>query len=126
MGEIGFGKSYGQLESGCMHPSIEAISKFLSTAVSAWQVPWAINLLLVIPGLPDPAYDMKHNAEICVMERKEVSAILLSAMEHSKISLQNDPPVPDVMSYVFTGYENKSKWIVDDKTMIDDAFMLQV
>ena len=30
------------------------------------------------------------------------------------------------MSYVFTGYEIKSKWLVDDRTMIDDAFMLQV
>jgi hypothetical protein len=30
------------------------------------------------------------------------------------------------MSYVFTGYETKSKWLVDDRTMIDDAFMLQV
>jgi hypothetical protein len=72
MGEIGFGKSYGQLETGRMHPSIEAISSFLSLAVSAWQVPWALNLFLLIPGLPDPAYDMKHNAEVCVMERKEV------------------------------------------------------
>ena len=82
MGEIGFGKSYGQLESGQMHPSVEAISKFLSVAVSAWQVPWAINLFLLIPGLPDPAYDMKHNAEICVMERKEVDATTVSVSFH--------------------------------------------
>ena len=55
-----------------MHPSIEAISKLLSMAVSAWQVPWTLSLFPLIPELPDPAWDLNHNAEICVMERKEV------------------------------------------------------
>ena len=87
MGELGFGKSYGQLETGRMHPSIEAISKFLSVAVSAWQVPWALNLFTLIPGLPDPAWDMKHFAEVCVMERKEVC---LSCLRHRPMCLSSD------------------------------------
>ncbi|KAL9110566.1 MAG: hypothetical protein Q9227_004924 [Pyrenula ochraceoflavens] len=50
MGEIGFGKDFGGLETGHEHPAIKAIHnhmKFLSITVT---VPWLLNLLSRIPG----------------------------------------------------------------------------
>ena len=75
MGELGFGQSYGQLESGRSHEAIDQITKFLRVAVSAIQVPWLVNIIQSIPGLRDPQRLLRDFSARCLDEREKVSAI---------------------------------------------------
>jgi hypothetical protein len=130
MGDVGFGKSYGQLESGKLHPAVHSVAKWLRVAISGWQVPWVLNILQTIPGTTDPGRDMKKFSEVCLREREKARKHLCFHSDHisntSFLDLQQDPDLPDILSFVFKGYDGKSKWPVDDRTMIDDVFMLQV
>ena len=75
MGELGFGQSYGQLESGRLHDSIDQITKFLRIGVSAIQVPWLVNIVQSIPGLGDPQRLLRDFSARCLDEREKVGAI---------------------------------------------------
>jgi hypothetical protein len=75
MGELGFGQSYGQLESGRLHDAIDQITKFLRIGVCAAQVPWLVNIIQSIPGLGDPQRLLRNFSTRCLDEREKVSAI---------------------------------------------------
>jgi len=75
MGELGFGQSYCQLESGRLHNAIDQITKFLRIGVCAIQVPWLVNIVQSIPGLEDPQTLLRKFSERCMDEREKVSAI---------------------------------------------------
>jgi len=80
MGDVGFGKSYGQLESGKLHSAVYSISKWLRLAISGWQVPWLVNILQTIPGSTDPGRDLKKFSEACLREREKARKILLATL----------------------------------------------
>jgi cytochrome P450 family 628 len=75
MGELGFGQSYGQLESGRLHDAIGQITKYLRIGVCAIQVPWLVNIVQSIPGLEDPEKLFRKFSERCMDEREKVNAI---------------------------------------------------
>jgi hypothetical protein len=75
MGELGFGQSYGQLESGRLHNALDQITKFLRIGVCAIQVPWLVNIVQSIPGLEDPQTLLRKFSARCMDEREKVSAI---------------------------------------------------
>jgi hypothetical protein len=75
MGELGFGQSYGQLESGRLHDALDQITKFLRIGVCAIQVPWLVNLVQSIPGLEDPQTLLRKFSARCMDEREKVSTI---------------------------------------------------
>jgi hypothetical protein len=74
MGELGFGQSYGQLESGRLHNALDQITKFLRIGVSAIQVPWLVNIVQSIPGLEDPQVLLRKFSAHCMDEREKVCA----------------------------------------------------
>jgi hypothetical protein len=75
MGELGFGQSYGQLESGRLHDALDQITKFLRIGICAAQVPWLVNIVQSIPGLEDPQRLLRKFSARCMDEREKVSAI---------------------------------------------------
>lgn len=74
MGELGFGQSYGQLESGKLHEALDQITKFLRIGICAVQVPWLVNIFQSIPGLEDPQRVFRKFSTRCMDEREKVSA----------------------------------------------------
>jgi hypothetical protein len=73
MGDIAFGKTYGQLESGKKHQAIALIHQWLGFSVYAIQVPWLSVLLQNTPGVEDPTTVLRRFSESCLEERKKVS-----------------------------------------------------
>jgi len=73
MGDIAFGKSYGQLESGKIHKGIALIHQWLGFSVYALQVPWLMVLAQHIPGIEDPTTILRKFSESCLKEREKVS-----------------------------------------------------
>ncbi|KAF2730514.1 cytochrome P450 [Polyplosphaeria fusca] len=50
MGEVGFGKDFGNLASGAAHPGIQAIHKHMNMMGILSMMPWLLNILGSIPG----------------------------------------------------------------------------
>lgn len=73
MGDVAFGRSYGQLEAGRIHPGIAMINQWLSFAVLILQVPWLVGVMQQIP-VEDPNETMKKFAAASLREREQVSA----------------------------------------------------
>lgn len=116
MGDIGFGRSYGQIESGVVHPAVNKVHNFLKAGVIAIQMLWVVNFLRLIPGLDDPMRDLKEWAEQLLAERSQLRAF----EKHNEIER-------DLMSYV---EESKkvvdTRWPMSDKDIAEDAVTLQI
>lgn len=116
MGQIGFGQSYGQLETGKSHPAIEKVEKFMKAGVIATQMMWIVTLLMVIPGLDDPMQDLKDWAKQLLDERAN-SMSVLEKPEGEK----------DLMSYVEeSGGLKNTRHPMNDEVFAEDAVLLQV
>ena len=50
MGEVGFGKDFGGLQTGVEHPAIKAIHDHMKILGIMGTVPWLLNLMSWIPG----------------------------------------------------------------------------
>jgi hypothetical protein len=50
MGDVGFGKDFGNLSSGREHPAIKAVHDHMLLIGVVSHVPWLLNLLGRIPG----------------------------------------------------------------------------
>ena len=72
MGDLGFGRSYGQLESGRLHPGVAAIGQWLKFATLAMQLPWLMTAMQHIPGVKDPTLSLRSFAENSLREREKV------------------------------------------------------
>jgi hypothetical protein len=72
MSNIAFGRSFGQLEAGHVHPAIGAIDKFLKYAIYVWNVPWLFLLLQSLPGFQDPMTIIRRYAEESLRKREKV------------------------------------------------------
>lgn len=115
MGDLGFGRSYGQIESGSAHPAILKVQNFLKAGVIALQMLWAVNFLQLIPGLDDPMRDLKEWAEQLLKERDERTT--------EKEREENR----DLMSYIEESRRVvDSRWPMSDKDIAEDAVTLQV
>ena len=116
MGDVGFGRSYGQIESGVVHPAVNKVHNFLKAGVIAIQMLWVVNFLRLIPGLDDPMRDLKDWAEQLLAERSQLRAF----EKHNEIER-------DLMSYV---EESKkvvdTRWPMSDKDIAEDAVTLQI
>lgn len=116
MGQIGFGQSYGQLESGKSHPAIEKVERFMKAGVIATQMMWIVTLLMVIPGLDDPMKDLKDWAKRLLDERS-------NAMEGAARAEGGR----DLMSYVEeSGGLQFTRHPMNDEVFAEDAVLLQV
>jgi len=73
MGDIAFGKSYGQLECGKIHHGIALINKWTRYVMYLFQVPWLMILMQNLPGVEDPTTKMGKFSESCLKEREKVS-----------------------------------------------------
>jgi len=115
MGDLGFGRSYGQIESGSAHPAITKVQNFLKAGVIALQMLWIVNFLQLIPGLDDPMRELKEWAEQLLKERDERTT--------EKEREENR----DLMSYVEESRRVvDSRWPMSDKDIAEDAVTLQV
>lgn len=115
MGDLGFGRSYGQIESGSAHPAITKVQNFLKAGVIALQMLWAVNFLQLIPGLDDPMRELKEWAEQLLKER--------DARTTEKEREENR----DLMSYIEESRRVvDSRWPMSDKDIAEDAVTLQV
>lgn len=115
MGDLGFGRSYGQIESGKAHPAITKVQNFLKAGVIALQMLWIVNFLQLIPGLDDPMRDLKEWAEALLKERDERTT--------EKEREENR----DLMSYVEESRRVvDERWPMTDKDIAEDAVTLQV
>lgn len=116
MGLLGFGQSYGQLESGKPHPSIGKVQNFLKAGSVAVQMLWVVNFLKLFPGLEDPIHDLK-----------EWSRQLLNQRAQTRRLAKKDDSNRDLMSYV---EESRNvvdpKWPMTDEDVTEDAVLLQV
>ena len=115
MGDLGFGRSYGQIESGSAHPAITKVQNFLKAGVIAVQMLWAVNFLQLIPGLDDPMRELKEWAEQLLKERDERTT--------EKEREENR----DLMSYIEESRRVvDNRWPMSDKDIAEDAVTLQV
>ena len=70
-GDSGWGRSYGQIESGKIHPAIEIMHKDLAAAVYGIQVSWLVNIAYMFPGFPDPSKPLKDHCRRMLQEREQ-------------------------------------------------------
>ena len=82
MGELGFGQSYGQLESGRLHTALDKIVQYLRIGVYAMQVPWLVNIVRSIPGQEDQQTLLREFSARCLDEREKVSAPDATSFRH--------------------------------------------
>lgn len=116
MGDIGFGRSYGQIETGSAHPAILKVQNFLRAGVIALQMLWIVNFLQLIPGLDDPMRDMMEWAEKLLEERAKYRDFEKQGSEDR-----------DLMSYVEESRRVvDSRWPMTDKDIAEDAVTLQI
>jgi hypothetical protein len=73
MGDVAFGKSYGQLEAGRLHQGVAIIGQWLSIAVLIFQVPWLLCIMQSIP-VEGPEETLRKFAMASLREREKVSA----------------------------------------------------
>lgn len=73
IGDFGFGRTFGQLESGTLHPALEALVPFLRFVTIIRELPWLGRILERIPGVPDPAQPLFDFARASLREREKVS-----------------------------------------------------
>lgn len=116
MGLLGFGQSYGQLESGKAHPSIAKVQNFLKAGSIALQMLWVVNFLQLFPGLEDPIRDLKEWSQELLNQRAQARRIAKKG--------DNDR---DLMTYVEESRKVvDSRWPMTDEDMAEDAALLQV
>jgi hypothetical protein len=60
MGALALNKTYGSIENGKLYPGIQDMQDFIWAEIMIGQVPWLACTLSQIPGLPDPAADLKN------------------------------------------------------------------
>ncbi|KAJ5714425.1 uncharacterized protein N7483_011606 [Penicillium malachiteum] len=104
VGELGYSKSYGCLDSGKIHQGLLEVEKFLATGVLLSPLPWLVRIITSLPGLPAPMQGLTDFASLSLAERKA-----------SKVES------PDVLSYVFGG-----KKALTPEEEIEDTMMLQI
>jgi len=75
MGELGFNKTYGSVESGTLHPAIQKIHDLLWINTILGLVPWLPATLLRIPFLPNPLNPLKNFSEQSLKERVKVCIV---------------------------------------------------
>lgn len=115
MGDVGFGRSYGQIESGSAHPAITKVQNFLKAGVIALQMIWVVNFLFLIPGLDDPMRELMEWAAKLLEERSKYR------------DFEKDFQDRDLMSYVEESRRVVDKrWPMTDKDIAEDAVTLQV
>ena len=73
MGDIAFGKSYGQLEAGRLHQGVALIGKWLSLAVLILQVPWLLSVMQELP-MEGPEETLRKFSAAALKQREGVSA----------------------------------------------------
>jgi hypothetical protein len=73
MGDLAFGRSYGQLEAGRLHPGVTIIGQWLSIAVLTFQVPWLMCVMQRIP-MEGPEETMRKFAAASLRQREKVGA----------------------------------------------------
>lgn len=116
MGRLGFGRSYGQLETGKAHPAIEKVQNFLKAGVIAIQFIWVINFLHLFPSLEDPMEDLRLWSEQLLEERAR-----------NRRSQEKEDEERDLMSYVYQSRNQvDSKWPMTEKDIQEDAVTLQI
>ena len=115
MGDLGFGKSFNQLETGEIHPGVALIAQWLSFAVYTMQIPWLITTLQYIPGIDDPTLALRAFAKKCLREREQV-----------------EPDQPDILSHIINAKEKEeegaqtTRWPFTDADMISDTFTMSI
>lgn len=116
MGKLGFGRSYGQLESGQAHPAISKVQNFLKAGVIAIQFLWVINFLQLFPSLEDPMEDLRLWSEQLLEERA-----------HNRRKAEKEDEEKDLMSYVYQSRKQvDSRWPMSEKDIQEDAVTLQI
>ena len=78
MGDLAFGRTFGQLESGMIHPGIALITQWLGYAVYTLQVPWLMVMMQHIPGIEDPTLTLRKFSENRLRERELVNQHILT------------------------------------------------
>ncbi|KAJ5107430.1 hypothetical protein N7456_004105 [Penicillium angulare] len=104
VGDLGYSKSYGCLDSGLIHQGLLEVEKFLAAGVLLTPLPWLVRIISSLPGLPVPMQGLRTFATLSLTERKA-----------AKIES------PDVLSYVFRG-----KKTLTPEEEIEDTMMLQI
>ncbi|KAJ6035940.1 hypothetical protein N7540_000219 [Penicillium herquei] len=104
VGELGYSKSYGCLDSGKIHPGLLEVEKFLAAGIFLQPLPWLVRIISSLPGLPVPMRGLKDFATLSLNERKAAKV-----------------DTPDVLSFVFGG-----KKTLTPEEEIEDTMMLQI
>ncbi|KAJ5741040.1 hypothetical protein N7493_000912 [Penicillium malachiteum] len=104
VGELGYSKSYGCLDSGKIHQGLLEVENFLAAGVLLAPLPWLVRIISSLPGLPVPMQGLKDFATVSLNERKA-----------AKID------TPDVLSSVF-----RDKKTLTPEEEIEDTMMLQI
>lgn len=116
MGDLGFGRTYGQLQTGETHPAIDKVQKFLRAGVIAVQVLWLVNIGQHMPGGVDPMRTLREWAENQLASRAKLRDTEKDTV-HEK----------DLMSYVYESQRQvQSRFPMTDKDIAEDAVTLQI
>lgn len=101
MGAIGFNKTFGSVENGKLYSGIREMGKLQWFGTFVAQIPWLICTLDKIPGLGDPATELRNFCAQGLRDRTKL--------------------VPDVMSCVSSG-----KFKLTEGDIVEDALVLQI
>jgi hypothetical protein len=72
MGDLGFNKTYGSLESGKLHSAIKSMNDYLSANMILGQLAWFTRTLSKFPFLPNPMAAFEKFSAESIDERKKV------------------------------------------------------
>lgn len=104
MGDLGYSKSYGCLETGIIHQGIIDMETAIATAVIVSPLPWLVRILTSIIGIPSHLQGFTNFAATALAERKASTV-----------------DKPDVLQYIFDG-----KVPLTPAEELEDTMLLQI
>lgn len=127
MGDLGFGRSFGQLERGKVHPAISMIAMFVKFTMQVGLFPWLIGCLVRVPGLMAPPEALGRFCALSLEQRKLVGLkpmICTVPDDLTQYSCKETPEDPDVMSHILSSKDGQGR--LRDHDLVSDVLLLQV
>ncbi|KAJ0425150.1 cytochrome P450 [Aspergillus carlsbadensis] len=116
MGELGYNKSYGCLETGVVHRGIIDMETAIATAVIISPLPWLVRILSSIVGVPGHLKGFMNLAIEARAERKAAASVsktdVLSQVFDGNVPLSAEEEIEDTMLLQIGGSDTTNSTLI--------------
>ncbi|KAL2794802.1 cytochrome P450 [Aspergillus keveii] len=116
MGELGYNKSYGCLETGVVHRGIIDMETAIATAVVISPLPWLVRILSSIVGVPSHLKGFMNLAIEARAERKAATTVsktdVLSQVFDGNVPLTAEEEIEDTMLLQIGGSDTTNSTLI--------------